>query len=138
MAWDKGQSKSVAGGDWAVFTEAVTLNTAATDQSTSVIDFIPYGKDFYVIATTSVTLATPCPVDIDMCDDSAGTFFALATTGITVAKTAGTLTDLIDNSAKGQAPYYKLRIDKPAAAKTATGGTVTFKVLVPPAYGVVY
>lgn len=135
MSWNKG----VNANNWAVYTETISLNTAATDQSSSVIDFIPYGKDFHVIMTPDATLATTCPVDIDMCDSSTGTFWELCTTSLSLAAGAAAATrDLIDNSAKGQAPYYKLRIDKPAAIKTATGGNVVVKVLVPLKNGIVY
>ena len=134
MAWSEGQSQN----GWAVYTETIALDTSATDQSSSAISFIPYGKDFRIEADPSGTLATTAPVDIDICDSESGTYFEMCTTGVSLV-TGGTASrDLIDNSAKGQAPFYKLRIDKPAALKAATGSSVVLKVLVPPKNGVIY
>ena len=133
MAWSK-YSK----GDWTLYTETVALNSAAADQSTSVIDFVPYGKDWIIEVDPSATIATNAPVDLDYCYTSAGTFTELATTGAT-ALAAGTASRaIVDNSGKGNAPYYKLRFDKAAALDATAGKSIVVTIAVPPKNGVVY
>lgn len=130
-------------GDWMVYTETVTLTATATDQSTSVIDFAPYGQDWWVETVYANTLATTAGLDVDMAFNENDTFTVLKADLDALA--TDVLTNLVkyDNSANGNAPYYKLRLDKAGAlsstaSSAATANTVTFRVAVPPKNGVVY
>jgi hypothetical protein len=133
MTWTK---KSANG--WLVANETMTLGTNNTDQSTSVIDFVPYGKDWWIEIDPSATLASGGPIDIDICYESGGTFWEMATTGLSIVAAGTSQRDLIDVTTEGIAPYYKLRIDKTATQTAATSKTVKFTVLVPPKNGIVY
>lgn len=124
--------------EWLVATENVSLNSLATDQSTSIIDFIPYGKDWIIEVDPSATLTTNAPVDIDYCDTRNGTFVELATTGATVLKAGTASRNTIDNSSKGQRPYYKLRFDKAGVLDDGETKTVAVKIIIPPKDGVIY
>jgi hypothetical protein len=124
--------------EWLIATEVITLNSSAVDQSTSVIDFIPYGKDWIIDVDPSATLATNAPVDIDYCESRGGTYQELATTGATVLKAGTASRNTIDNSVKGQRPYYKLRFDKAGALDALATKTVTVKIIIPPKDGVIY
>lgn len=124
--------------EWLIATETITLDSSTSDQSTSIIDFIPYGKDWTIEVDPSATLATNAPIDIDYCDTRAGTFLELATTGASALK-AGTLSsNTIDNSSKGQRPYYKLRLDKAGALDLGAAKTVSVKIYVAPPDKVIY
>jgi hypothetical protein len=140
MAW----TKTSANG-WIVATETLTTNTSATDESTSVIDWLPYGKDWYVVLERDAadTLATPCPLDIDFAYEPAGTFLPLKDAfiaNIAKAVPAAPVLTAYDNSANGNAPYYKIRLDKPAALSATAAKTLVFRVVSPPKQdtGVVY
>ena len=126
--------------EWLVATEVVTLTSgSASDQSTSVIDFIPYGKDWVIEVDPSATLATSAEIDIDYCNTKDGTFSELATTTTIEANPEGTVERAnMDNSSIGNRPYYKLRMDKDGSLKDNGSTTVTFTVLVPPRTGVIY
>lgn len=123
---------------WLVATEVIALNSLATDQTTSVIDFIPYGKDWIIEVDPSATLTTSAPVDIDYSYSRTGTFTELATTGATTLKAGTASRTIIDNSVKGNAPYIKLRLDKAGVLDDGETKTVTVKVIVPPADLVIY
>jgi hypothetical protein len=133
MAFTK-QSK----GDWTLYTETVSLNSASADQSTSVIDFIPYGLDWIIEVDPSATLATNAPVDLDYCYTSGGTYVELATTGATVLKAGTASRAIVDNSGKGNAPYYKLRFDKAGALDALAAKSIVVTIAVPPKNGIVY
>lgn len=136
-----GLPKDIAQGreGWLLAEEVITNDGSSADQSSSVIDFLPYGKDFIISAENSATLSATAPVDIDYCETKDGTFTDLATSGIVVPVTTVKQRDYIDVSAKSlQVPYLKLRLDKAATLSAATSKTVTLQVLVPPADGVVY
>ena len=125
-------------GDWTLYTETVALNSAAADQSTSVIDFIPYGLDWIIEVDPSATMATSAPIDVDYCYTSAGTFTELATTGATALKAGTASRAIYDNSGKGNAPYYKLRFDKIAALDVLAAKSIVVTIAVPPKNGIVY
>ena len=125
--------------NWLLAEEVITNDGLSTDQSSSVIDFLPYGKDFIISAVNSATLSATAPVDIDYCETKDGTFTELATTGVVVPVTTVKQRDLIDVSAKNvHAPYLKLRLDKTATLSTTTTKTITLQVLCPPNDGIVY
>ena len=135
-----GLPKNIAEGreNWMLATEILTNDGTGTDQSSSIIDFLPYGKDFIVSAENSGTLSATAPLDIDYCETKDGTFSPLATTGVVVPVTTVKQRAVVDNSAKGQAPYLKLRLDKTATLSAATSKTITLQVLIPPSDGIVY
>jgi len=144
MSWSK-LTKTIAGNEnWLVATETVTITATTGDQTSSVIDFIPYGKDFILWMDHANTLAATGHIDIQYSDSSGGTFADLATTGLGITTTAqtgsSTARDLIDVSAKTcYAPYMKLNIDKSATmAATADTDTIKFTILCPPNNGIVY
>lgn len=125
--------------DWKIATEVITLNSLSTDQSTSIIDFIPYGKDWIIEVDPSATLTTNAPVDVDYAFARTDTFIAdLATTGATVLKAGTASRAIYDNSAKGNRPYYKLRFDKAGVLDDGETKTVTVRLLIPPKDGVIY
>ena len=124
--------------EWTVFTETVSLNSLATDQSTSVIDFIPYGKDWIIEVDPSATITTNAPIDIDYSYSRSGTFTELATTGATALKAGTASRAIIDNSSKGNVPYYKLRLDKAGVLDDGETKTVVVKILIPPKDAVIY
>ena len=118
---------------WLVATESVAIvSGSAADQSSSVIDFIPYGRDFIIEVDPSATLATRADIDVDYSDEKDGTFVELATTAAIALKDGTLSKDTFDNSAKGQRPYYKLRMDKNASLKDDGQTTVQFKIFLPP------
>lgn len=119
--------------EWLIATESVALTSGSSaDQSTSVIDFIPYGKDWTIEVDPSATLATRADIDIDYSDVKDGTFVELATTAA-IALKVGTISKYtVDNSVKGQRPYYKLRLDKNASLKDDADTTVEFKIYLAP------
>ena len=124
--------------EWTVFTETISLNSLATDQSTSVIDFIPYGKDWIIEVDPSATITTNAPIDIDYSYSRSGTFTELATTGATALKAGTASRAVIDNSSKGNVPYYKLRLDKAGVLDDGETKTVVVKILIPPKDAVIY
>jgi len=138
MSWVVQSAITSIDDKWAVGVETMTLNSSATDQSTTYVDFIPFGKDWYLEIDPSATLASGGPIDIDICYESGGTYWELCTTSLSVLAAGTTQRDLIDVSSKGCAPYYKFRIDKTAAQSAAITKTVKFTVLVPPRDGIVY
>ena len=133
MSWTK---KSANG--WLIAEEYLTIDKTGTDQSTSYVDFIPYGKDWYLQIDPSGTFASGGPIDMDICYESGGTYWELCTTGLSVLAAGTTERDLIDNSAKGNAPFFKFRIDKTATMTATSTKNVKFTVIVPPKNGVVY
>jgi hypothetical protein len=138
MSWTKRSERG-----WIIAEETITITAETGDQATSVIDFLPYGKDFYLWLEHANTLSATGHIDLQYSDESDGTFTDLATAGIdiTAAAQSGSSreTKLIDTSAKGNVPYLRFNIDKDATmAATADTDTITFTVLVPPANGVVY
>ena len=126
--------------EWLLATETITLDSSATDQSTSVIDFLPFGKDWIVEVDPSATLATNATVDIDYALTRSGTFTELATTGASALKAGTASRNLIDNSAKNTSttPYLKLRLDKAGALDAAAAKTVAVNIIMPPKDGIVY
>jgi len=126
--------------NWLMATESITNANNNTDQSTSVIDWLPYGKDWILAVSGSATFASGGPIDIDYCDTRGGTFTPLATTAVSLVALGTRQITVIDNSAKlyGNLPYLKIRIDKTATLSTSTTKTVTVKVLCPPDNGIIY
>lgn len=118
--------------EWLIATEIISLDSSTVDQSTSVIDFIPYGRDFTIEVDPSATLATRADIDVDYSDTRGGTFVELATTGAIALKTGTLSKDTWDNSAKGQRPYLKLRLDKNGALDALATKTVSMKIFLPP------
>lgn len=110
-----------------IATESIVApGTAATDRSTSVIDWLRPGEDFMVIANTLATDVSAIPLDVDVCLTSDGTFTPLketlfATIGA-VAKAA-----FYDVSANGESPFYKLRLD--GSASVPSGNTLTIGIV---------
>lgn len=123
---------------WLLAEETLTNDGTTSDQSTSVIDFLPYGKDFILSVSASATLATTAPLDLDYAEEKDGTFSELATTGLTLAATGAKVREIIDTSAKGNVPYLKIRLDKSGNLSTTTTKTIKIQVLVPPSDGIVY
>lgn len=123
---------------WCLASEDITIGATGADQSTSVIDFLPYGKDWILSVSGSATFASNAAVDIDYCETKDGTFSDMCTTGLSVAIAGTKVRQVIDNSAKGNAPYLKVRLDKTATMTAATTKTVTVQVLFPPKGYIVY
>ena len=138
MAWTKRTENN-----FLVAEETVTITATTGDQATSVVDFLPYGKDYYLWVEHANTLAATGHIDLQYSDKSNGTFTDLATLAVSLTTAAQTgasrLTKLVDTSAKGNVPYVKFNIDKDATmAATADTDTVKFTLLIPPSNGVVY
>lgn len=142
QAETSGLPKDIVGDrkNWLLATEAITNVATNADQSTSVIDFLPYGKDWVLAISGSATFASGGAIDIDMCNTRGGTFTPLATTAISLVALGTRQITVIDNSAKlhGNLPFLKVRIDKTATLTTSTSKTVTVKLLIPPGDGVIY
>lgn len=134
MAWTKTSARG-----WTVASETVTLASGVVAGGatayTSVIDWLPYGKDFSIEIAHTATLATDCTVQIAGSDSPTGTFFNLATTSIGTIEKAASQDDFgtYDVSAKVQMPYYKITLVPTGGAITAAAGkTVTYKVFSAP------
>ena len=126
---------------WLLAEETIQGNLLNTDQSSSVIDWLPYGKDWILSVSGGATFASGGPIDIDYCDTRSGTFSPLATTAVSLVALGTRQITVIDNSAKthGNLPYLKLRLDKTASlSATTTSKTVKLRVLCPPGNGIIY
>ena len=133
MAWtitSVGKSSTTKGSRDNVFikaVETVTLPSSSPETSSSVIDWIPKGQDFTVIANSGgSTLSASCDIDVTVCDTATGTFVRLKSDLVSTVSDAAKAA-LYDVSANGEAPYYKLLIDPEAIM--ASGDTITFVVM---------
>ena len=133
-----GGAHKVPDDEWLIATETITLDSSTSDQSSTVIDFVPYGRDWMIEVDPSATLTSNATIDVDWSDTRAGTFVELATTGASALKAGTASRAVFDNSGKGNRPYYKLRLDKAAALDDGATKTVVCKVLLPPGTGVIY
>jgi len=105
---------------WAKASETLTYSSTsstAEDLTSSVVDFIPKGKDFLVLANTGGTnLSSDADIAVQVCGTSSGTFVLLKDDLITSIdnKVAAALYDI---SSYGEAPFYKLLIDADGVEK---------------------
>ncbi len=120
MVW----SKSTESGR-VVATETLTFTQdQSTDSASTVINWIPKGGDFTVIADGSTCLSAQADIAVWICATSDGTYALLkdnliATIGAGVPEAA-----FYDNSANGDSPYFKLYVD-PAGAQDGDSVTLT-------------
>ncbi len=122
MTWTKTSKNG-----YLVATETLTLLATSADVASSVVDFIPPGSDFVVIANTGATnLSADCDVAVHVSTASDGTFVLLKDNLVATIDNA-TKASLYDASANGEAPYYKLVLD-PAGVEA--GESVGLAILV--------
>lgn len=102
---------------YAVYTETVRESAGGGSHLGSVIDFIPAGKDFTIIANAGgTTLSDSTHIEMYACDSATGTFVkvqARLTDASTVALKDINITPHAyqwDGSIDGWYPYYKLDI----------------------------
>jgi hypothetical protein len=127
MAWDNGVSEN----GYAVFTETLTVVTsdsAGQDLTSSVIDFVPAGRDFTVMANTGATdLSSDADIAVYAAGKSTDTF-ALLKDDLIASLDAKVASAFNDVSLNGEAPYYKLFLDSDDVQKKTD--TIILKVLV--------
>lgn len=101
-------------------TETLTVATsdaAGQDLTSSVIDWLPKGSDFLVMANTGATnLSSDADIAIKVCGTSTGTF-ALLKDDLATSIDAVATADLYDVSANGEAPFYKIFVDSDGVQK---------------------
>jgi hypothetical protein len=112
MAW----STEVREGGYGMRQETVTLASgAATDVSTSVIDFIPAGRSWQVYCNTEavdITGAIEADLELDASFDKATFTVMVANLIATISAVANPVSIVPERTAgHGYAPYFKLRID---------------------------
>ncbi len=132
MAWTTELVSNVQGKDYVVMSETLTTKSVGNGTSnwTSVIDFVPPGTDFTVIANSAATnLSTSTHVELFVGYSSSA---AIATRYRMAESPFVSLTSEIDSatkvlmrdvSSKGQFPFYWLKVP-------VGGGSVTMKVIV--------
>lgn len=126
MAWtlsSVGESSTTGGNRGNVFlraTETLTWASSAAagqDLTSSVIDFIPPGKDFVVISNTGATnTSSDADIAVHACGTATGTFALLKDDLETTVDTA-VKCSVYDISANGEAPYYKIFVDSDGVQK---------------------
>jgi hypothetical protein len=126
MAWtitSVGKCSTVGGNRGNVYlraTETLTVassDSAGQDLTSSVIDFLPPGKDFVVISNTGATnLSSDADIAIHCCGTSDGTFVLLKD-DLESTIDAAVKSSLYDLSANGEAPYYKVVVDSDGVQK---------------------
>jgi len=138
MAWSKSSEGKDKG--YAVYSETLTpKGDTVSSTRTSIIDFIPRGTDFTVIAnSTSTNISASAHIELWASYNSGATW------GTDVYRIKETpflsLTGNIDNtycvayrdvSLKGQYPYYFLKIGSATdtTSGSTAGATVTMKVI---------
>jgi len=128
MAWSESSQNGYLVSTTTLTTKAVGNGTS---NITSVIDFIPPGKDFIVIANSASTnLSTSTHVELFVGYSTAGTFYrwkpGIASYPFLASRVIDNTCNKLwyDVSAYGEFPYYKLKIP-------LGGGSVTLKVIVP-------
>lgn len=119
------------GNEWVLATEALTAataNAAGQDLTSSVIDFIPAGSDFIVIANTgAVNTSSDADIAVKCCGSRTGTYALLKDDLITSIDTI-VASAFYDTSLNGEAPYYKLFVDSDGVqAKVAITLAVMFR-----------
>lgn len=123
---------------WLLAENVITIGKTGVDQSTPVIDFLPYGNDWIVSVSGSATFASNAAVVLDYSTDKSSGFATLATTALTLPIAGTKQRQIVDNSVKGNAPYLKIRLDKTATMTATSTKTVTVRVAIPPSGSVVY
>jgi hypothetical protein len=108
MAWTKTSQRG-----YLVATEELTLpSLASTDVSSSVIDWIPPGKNFVVLANLGATnIANNVTIDIDACTTPTGTFGQIKADLIAAGMDTVMAGAVYLVGTYGEAPYYKVRVD---------------------------
>lgn len=123
MSWTKTSKRG-----YLIATETLTLGATSADVSSSVVDFIPPGKDFVVIGNTGATdLSADADIAVHVSTASDGTFVLLKDNLIATID-AVTEAGLYDVSANGESPYYKIVVD-PAGAEASE--SVGIAIIVP-------
>jgi hypothetical protein len=109
-------------GAWVLAQESLTValsNAASQDLTSSVIDFIPPGSDFIVIANTAaLNTSSDADIAVLIAGTRAGTYTLLKDDLIGSIDTK-VATALYDTSTNGEAPYYKLFVDSDGTQKKA-------------------
>lgn len=99
---------------WQVWTETLTtVQDSATDIDSSVLEFLPFGRDFYVKVVAD-DLSVSCGIAVKISDKKAGTFSTLVANFINEVDDSTTI-KAYDVSANGEAPFYKLSLDNGGA-----------------------
>ena len=145
MAWTKTSEGMDKG--YAVYSETITpIGDTVSSKRTSIIDFIPPGTDFTIIANTaSSNMSASCHLELWT------TYTKSPTWGTNVYRLKETpflaLTGDIDNTYKvvmrdvstyGQYPYYFLKFGSAESTSGGTGNaTITMKIIVGSKTGVV-
>lgn len=103
-----------------------TSDSAGQDLTTSVVDFLPKGVDFLVIANSGGTnLSSDADLAVKACGTSTGTF-ALLKDDLIAAMDAVAAASFYDVSSNGEAPFYKFFVDSDGVQKKTD--TVTIEV----------
>ena len=109
-------------------TEVLTValsNSSNQDLTTSVIDFIPKGSDFVVVANTSATnMSSDADIAVLVSSTRAGTFGLLKDDLIGATDSVVAAAPYLIGS-YGEAPYYKLFVDSDGVQKKADTFTIT-------------
>jgi hypothetical protein len=131
MAWTK-TSEGGIHPKYGVYSETLTTKQVGNGTSnwTSVIDFVPPGVDFTVIANTAATnlsASTHVELFVSYTKDAAlaARYRDKVTPFLSVTSAIDAATKVLmrDVSARGQYPYYWLKVP-------SGGGSVNFKVIV--------
>ena len=94
-----------------------TSDSAGQDLTSSVIDWLPKGVDFTVVANSGATnLSSDADIAVKACGTSSGTFGVLKDDLIT-AMDAVSAVATYDVSANGEMPFYKLFVDSDGVQK---------------------
>jgi len=138
MSWVKKSEGSQVNPSYSVYTETLTTKSVGNGSSnwSSIIDFVPPGADFQIIANTAATnLSTSTHLELFVSHTLASA--AVTTAGralryrrnetpfkpLTAELDTATKVINVDVSSKGQYPYYFLKVPK-------GGGSVTLKVII--------
>ena len=127
MAWTISSvpASTTAGGNrssgtWMRATETLTVASSdltGQDLTSSVIDWLPPGRDFTVISNTGATdLCQDADIAVHCCGTSSGTFVLLKD-DLETTIDAAVKSSNYDVSSNGEAPYYKIVVDSDGVQK---------------------
>lgn len=129
MAWNQTSQNG-----YLVATETIRESVGAGNHFSSVIDFLPAGKDFTIIANAGGTdLSTSTNLEMWACDTSGGTFVRVQSRLTDASTTAKKNIDTTphayqwDGSIDGWYPYYKLNVY--AAGACDVGDTIKLVIM---------
>lgn len=94
-----------------------TSDSAGQDLTSSVIDWLPKGVDFTVVANSGATnLSSDADIAVKACGTSTGTF-ALLKDDLITSMDAKAAAATYDVSLNGEMPFYKLFVDSDGVQK---------------------